>query len=1002
METGSLSLSNIIRGLLISGAVSGLPLSTALAQDPASNDQTTPPPDSTAKLGKIEVTGTRIKRSDVEAARPINVITSEQIKASGLKSIGDVLQQIPSAGAAQNNRFNNGGSGRTNADLRNLGANRLLVLLDGKRVISGLGGDVDLNNLPVSIVDHVEILQDGASAVYGSDAISGVINIITVKNYSGAQANAFMGKYDAHADGGGWDGQKNSYDFTLGSSGDRGSVVMNVSYVNETPVLAGHRSISREPVVGGGIQAGSSQTPNGFFSILTPTGTCPGSATPAVSYYGSCNMTLIKATTKKPTLGNFRDFAGTDRFNYAPDNFLETPSERTAFYIQGNYDLAENLSFKAQVLYGKRRSSEQLAPNTISLGAFGQAKAEGQPVGISGKNPFNPFGEDLVAGLSSSCFFAGSCDSLLFLGRRLSEGGDRVFNQNVDNLQFDGAFTGYFNLLGNEWDWSAGYAYANNYESDMAGGVVNTFHLQQELGLPGLAPCAGVASGCTALNFFGGDGSITPNMLQYLLFEQHDVVGQSMRNYTADATGQLADLPAGPLSLAVGSEYVETDGFSHPDALVTQGNTASSLIPPTEGRERTLAEYFEFDIPLAADRPYMKNVDLDLANRWSQFKWQGGAVGTNNVASHTDNASTGTAALRWQTTDTLLLRATWSQGFRIPSISDLFLADSDSFPFLNDPCVGATPAKHCGGGATLQPGAGGSIHTTVGGNTDLTPEKAITQSVGFVYDPDWAPGFDFSADYYKLVLNNAISSISGQIILDGCYQGGVQKYCDLITRSGGDHSATAPGIITNVQDLNANIGGIRTEGVDVSTHYKFPSSGIGDFKVGLDWTFVKQYVATLAFSASGVSSQELSGSASGAGPTGIGVVTGGVPKQRATVNANWVYGAWSANWTVQYISGLMEDCTNTQVINPSSRCPLTVSFPFEPTAVQGNHIGATFYHDVEATYHLDDWNMDLTLGVRNLFDKEPPIAMSAFANSFLPSFYRTPGRFFYTSAGVKF
>src|SRR5262249_4480318 len=156
---------------------------------------------------------------------------------------------------------------------------------------------------------------------------------------------------------------------------------------------------------------------------------------------------------------------------------------------------------------------------------------------------------------------------------------------------------------------------------------------------------------------------ITPEMLGYILFEQHDVVSQTMRNYTANTTGQLLDLPAGPLSLALGAEYDETDGFSHPDALVTQGNTVNSLIPPTEGRERTLSEYLEFEIPLAADMPFMKDVDLDLAERWSQFKWQGGALGDGNVASHSTNATTGAASLRWQATGELLLRASWSQGF---------------------------------------------------------------------------------------------------------------------------------------------------------------------------------------------------------------------------------------------------------------------------------------------------------------------------------------------------
>jgi outer membrane receptor protein involved in Fe transport len=1008
MDTGTLSLAKVIRGLLITGAVSALPLRAALADTPP--DQTPPPPADTAQLGKIEVTGTRIKRSDVEAVRPVTIITRQEIKATGLTSVGDVLQQLPSAGAAVNSQFNNGNTGRSNADLRNLGSNRVLVLLDGKRVISGLGGDVDLNTIPLATIDHIEVLQDGASAVYGSDAISGVINLITVRNYDGAEANAYIGKFDAHGDGGGFDGESQQYNFTVGSAGTKGGVVMNLSYVNDSPVYAGDRSISREPVIGSGKTAGSFATPNGFFLMETSDGKCPGRSSLATD--GTCDITLIDSpkpgrvgSHNGPSLSNFRDFDfNNDPFNYAPANFLATPSERIGLYVQDHYDLLDNLTFESQILYNSRKSSQQLAPDTLSLGGFGQAKADGNPVGISGKNPFNPFGKDLVTSSSAPCLAAGSCDALLLFDRRLSEAGNRVFNQHVDNFQLNAGFRGYFQLLGGEWDWDAGYAYGDNYETDLAGGVVDTNHLQQELGFPGQAPCAGASAACTPMNLFGGDGAVTPSMLNYILFEQHNVVEQSLRNYTANTSGQLMALPAGPLDMALGTEYLETDGFSHPDALVTEGNTASSLVPPTEGRERTVAEYVEFNIPLVADAPFMKNVALDLADRWSQFDWQGGNAGTNNQAAHSANTSTGNAALRWEATDELLLRASWSQGFRIPSISDLFLADSDDFEFLDDPCLSTPKAAHCGAGAKEVPGD--LVHTTIGGNTLLTPEHAISQTVGFVYSPDWLPGFDLSADYYKINLENAIGTIPPQLILDGCYDGGLPAYCQLIHRSGGDHSATAPGEIVNVRNLTTNAGGVKTEGVDVAVHYKFPSTSFGDFKLGMDWDFTKQYVATLAFD-TGLSSQELTGTTTddvgGISLAGNGQVTGGIPKQRANINLSWIRGAWSASWNVEYISALREDCTDGALtVNPSSRCPLNIDFPFASGAVSGNHIGATFYHDVQATYHLDAFNTDFGLGIRNLFDKEPPIAMSAFANSYLPTFYRTPGRFLFASVGVKF
>src|ERR1700685_3264518 len=198
-------ISKAVRLALVAGAVSAVAAPAAFAggaPGPSTTTTTnTTNNQSTAQLGKIEVTGTRIKRTDVETAQPVTILTASQLKATGLTSIGDILQTVSQSGAALNTTFNNGGDGRTNVDLRFLGANRVLVLVDGRRWIPGLGGPgqngVDLNEIPVSIIDHVEILQDGASAIYGSDAITGVINIITIKNYNGAEANAYTSVYDA-------------------------------------------------------------------------------------------------------------------------------------------------------------------------------------------------------------------------------------------------------------------------------------------------------------------------------------------------------------------------------------------------------------------------------------------------------------------------------------------------------------------------------------------------------------------------------------------------------------------------------------------------------------------------------------------------------------------------------------------------------------------------------------------------------------------------------------
>ena len=1043
-------ISNAVRYALVAGAATALAAPAVFAQDAAqSNNQNQNQNANTAQLGKIEVTGTRIKRTDVETAQPITIITAAQIKATGLSSIGDVLQQITSAGAALNTQFNNGGNGGTFLDLRNLGSQRLLVLINGQRVDSGLGGAVDLNNIPVSIVDHVEVLEDGASAIYGSDAIAGVVNIITVKNYNGAEANAYMGMYDGKNDGGNWDGKTQEYDFTIGSSGDRSGVVMNVAYVNQDPVWAGQRTISKEPVMGSGPGGGSSGAAPGRFFIYQNGN---ASAINGCNFYASagfsvCDQTQANPPNTSPTLGSLRAWQNTDHFNFAPLNYLITPNERTSLFVQGHYDLADNLTFKTMAIYNNRVSQQILAPSPLFIGAGGYT-SNGQPISISALNPYNPYGKGLVAvsapysASAPACYTAGTCDELAFSGRRPLEMGPRIFRENVESYAFRAGLSGYFNMMGSEWDWDLGYNYGNNYESDVTSGLVNTERLQIALGTatvgPGgtvvnSAPCTvgGVAlpatSGCVPFNWFGGynlatgQGSITPAMANFVLYEDHAVTSEVMRDYTADITGNLFNLPAGPVGVAFGVESLEHDGYQHPEAVTQEGNTSGNVVQSTNGRESTKAEYVEFNIPLVTDVPFMKNVSLDIANRWSQFKWQGGNPGQVGAgAEHTASNTSGRAALRWQATDSLLLRGSWSQGFRIPSISEFFFGHSDSYPTLSDPCVSnraQTQAGYCGN-PVVQPNS--QIKSTVGGNANLTPERSISQTAGFVYSPDWLAGFDISLDYYKITVLNAVSALPAQTILNGCYIGGNQQYCSLITRSGGNGAYNQPGSITDVIDTAVNIGGIKTEGVDWLMNYKFPSTAIGDFAANFSMTFTKQFVVTEAYGSGApgspiLSSQELSGTTGGAG----GSVTGGFPKRRGMLGLNWNYGDWSASWDMQYISAMIEDCNALKGTAPgvantliAERCSnlAPAPFPFDPgngtVSNPGtspvNHIGATIYHDVAVTYHLDSWNTDFTFGIRNLFDKQPPIAMSAFANSFLPTYYRTPGRFFYARVGVKF
>ncbi|HSC48342.1 MAG TPA: TonB-dependent receptor, partial [Gammaproteobacteria bacterium] len=823
MSTTKCAVRDAVRYALVAGAVTAVAAPSAFAADADQNANAS----STAQLGKIEVTGTRIKRTTVETAQPVTIVSAQQIKQSGFASIGDVLQNLTSAGSALNSQVNNGNDGEEDVDLRNLGPQRVLVLVNGRRWVPGINNVVDFFSIPSAVIDHIEILQDGASAIYGSDAIAGVINVITVKNYNGAEANAYMGLYHGNGHS---DGKKQSYDFTIGSSGDKAGVLMNVSYTNEAGIFAGERTISKEAIYGVG--GGSSAIPGGRFILNQSLGDfaggapniCPTGVTLKPFYSSSvpggpgpltkCDITLTNpGTTPTPGTGAgvWKDFSfGTDAFNYAPLNYLLAPTERTGVYVQGHYDIADNLTFTTEVLFNNRRSVQQLAPEPLFLGEQAQGETnQGVNIGVGRDNPFNPFGVDLVPypktdpvdpkdpinggqvpdpNFASWCALYGSSScmttgvELVSMRRRPLEAGDRVADENLDTYHWVGGFKGYFNMLGNEWDWDLSGSYSSNLFNQSLTGDFDTASIQTAL-----SNACPTTAGCVPLNLVGGNGAaggtITPAQAAFIGFEAHNMSRLDERDYTANIAGDLFDLPAGPVGLALGYEYLEQNGFFHSDALVALGATTGNAAKPTDGRVATDAEYFEFNIPLVTDAPFMKDVSLDVADRFSQFKWGGIGPGQRFVPG-ADHASTARAALRWQANDDLLLRGSWSQGFRVPSISEFYLGTGNNFPAVTDPCtIGNANPPGCAanGHPVVAKQANGQINTVGGGNASLTPEKSISKTAGFVYNPDWAPGYDLSVDYYDISLVNTVATLGPQNILNGCYFGNVQAYCSLIT-----------------------------------------------------------------------------------------------------------------------------------------------------------------------------------------------------------------------------
>ena len=383
----------------LAGAVlAALYVVPAFAQDKGGDDAQT--------LQAIEVTGSRIKKAEVEGQTPVLTITSKDIEATGLGSIGDVIQRLSVSGSSLNTKFNSAGnfgfppdgggvgSGSTTISLRNLGAKRTLILVDGLRWVnessaSGVSAAVDLNTIPASIVDRIEILKDGASSLYGSDAIAGVINIITKKKQDGLGLHIYGGDYSTG------DGKTYSGDVSLGGSTDKFDFFMDISRYKQNGISAGDWSQSSLPVPGTGLANGSSATPYTRYLFDTPNGEDFG----GLCADGFCNITANGIDAPggvQPFPGGFHGFGTADRFNFAPYNLLLTPQDRTGIFAQGTYHITDHVNFYLKGLYNTRDSVNQAAPEPIFLGQqFCQAIDLCYRVGVDATNPYNPFGQTL-------------------------------------------------------------------------------------------------------------------------------------------------------------------------------------------------------------------------------------------------------------------------------------------------------------------------------------------------------------------------------------------------------------------------------------------------------------------------------------------------------------------------------------------------------------------------------------------------------------------------------
>jgi outer membrane receptor protein involved in Fe transport len=983
-------------------------------------------------LSTVLVTGTHILQSNAGEAQPIQSISANQIAQSGFTAISSILQNIPQAGAsltfASQSFVSNGDA--TTVNLRYLGANRTLVLVNGQRWTPTLTGTVNLNAIPASMIQNVDVLQDGASAIYGSDAISGVVNIIMKTDFNGAEAHAYTGAYDNP--GTGLDGRTYEYDFALGRSDERSGIMVSGEYQSTAPVFEQNRYETQPGPFTQSTYLPGFDPPN--FTIQSPALANQAIGGATCTKAGSCAVQVGAGPNFDPSLSNFTN----QQFNqtYYPSQLMLTKQdENESLYLNGHYQIADNLNFTALASYNSDDSLGQIYshwPAGAGGGGGESYTVNGGGYGIGANNPYNTFGVDLVGNPAQYCpdgktlggVPVASCTPNYMLTQfdePIPAAYDRVSRDNIDTTTVRLGLNGAFHAIGSNWHWETGFNYGRTYDTAQDTGFTNIERLAEGLDSPGVLPCNGpgqaapgstgtwnqingkyyqiLIPGCVPVNPFGGfdsvtgQSAVTPGMVAWNQAVNNFITTVTMRDFSADITGRLLKLPSGPLSAAAGAESLQEQGSMIPGNLLQECLTSLRCMQPTFGRTWTDSEYLELNVPVFKDAPFAKSLTVDLANRWSQFRWQGGIPGTPLAGlKNGTSASTGRIQVRWQPVSDLVVRASWAQGFRAPSISDLYNSGAVGYNNLNDPCAPVAEGGNWVTGTPLPPGCGGVAHSESGkiaqqsgGNALLTPEKAISRSAGFVYSPHWISDFSFGADYYDISLTNQIGTVPPQYILNECYNRSSAANCSLIN--------TSSNVITLIEDLEQNIGGESTSGVDLNVNYSLGPTFLGTFTANTTWTIVRSFIEQLpsATSSSGfVSVQEL------------GYAAANVPKIRGSVNLNWMRGDWSGVWNITYIGKVFESCSayTTQL----HECSLPTAV-YPPTGSVGEHeLTRTIYNDAALTYDVERIRAQVTLGIQNIFNQQFPVA---YTSQSPPNFngamgYRIPGRFIYARLGVKF
>lgn len=937
MYTNS-KLAKAVRIALISGvATSAFATSPILAQEETAEE-----------VEKIAVTGSRIKRADLESSSPVFVLDRSQLLTSGLTDVGDFIQSMPSmSGSPIGTTTNNGGNGAVLVDMRGLGVNRTLTLVNGRRVVDG----GDYQTIPAAMIERVEILKDGASAVYGADAVAGVVNIITRSNFEGVEVEFQTADFfDMDS------GKQDSFSVIAGKDFGEGHFVFGGEYVSQE-------------------EAYQSDAPWDFMQnsyYIYPEGceaqvAAPydGSATSGCYPIGSSRIPegriIVDGNVYMNTGNGLEPYDGRT-YNYAPVNFIQTPYEKTNLFAEGSFDVTENTRFFGEIRANLRTSKQELAPmpydSRFDPAHDGLYDFDGDGV----VEPYSGVHQDNYY-LTQALAAAGIANQPATEVRRRMLESARTFEQDITQVQ---AAMGFEGVVFDDYDWQLTYNRGIRSRTDQDFGqfvgsrIQNAFGPSADLDGDGMPECYSdindantLIEGCVPFNLFGGAGAATQEMYDYVEATLTDTYTTKHELLDFSISGLGYELPGGQLGWAAGMGYYGQSYEYSPDSGKATDGVTGNTGAGTFGTLYNTNAFVELQAPLYSEGEMSFDVKAGL--RYDDYNVFG-------------SDTTWQIGFDFQVIEELKIRSTAGTVFRAPTISDLYGGQVDDFPTYSDPCDissgGALPAG-CDQSYVQQDS---QLLARVGGNPFLTPETGDTFTAGLVYSPE-IDGHDvtLTLDYWKTDIEDGISSLGVQYILDSCYIEQNPGSCALITR-GDDYS------IQQVLDTSLNVAEQGASGIDTEVNWQFDTS-MGMVNAKFLWAHL---LDRTKIPSPGEDEIDLSGRYTD--PTAED--GGAYAEDKINASVALSNDGITVSYAIEYISALDADTfCNCGTGN-------------QPDGSYIQTIDSVLYHDLVGSYDFGQGTV-VTAGITNLTDEEPPFIEVGFNATTDPSTYRLFGRGYY-------